>query len=291
MDTATLKYFIAVAQTQHMSKAAQKLNITQPSLSTSIRRLETDIGYQLFDRTGRGIQLNEYGKIFLEGVMAAENIMSSCLNEMQELKNSSVSFVRIACSNSPANSQLIDLLLSKGMSLKVDNIPNNWEQDLLNQNCDLVITMGNLHHSSIAYAILRYQKLAIVASKYHPLANAEAVTLSDLHRYSFCSTDAPHSLFNVMKEQKPDYDFHPRITFLGRNSSDMLKAIRSGIHIGLMVKCNLPDAEDLVLLPVQDFDITLPLYLYWRMSDTKKAGLAPMRQNIIDFYQALPADE
>ena len=48
MDTATLKYFITVAQTQHMSKAAQKLNITQPSLSTSIRRLEADIGYQLW---------------------------------------------------------------------------------------------------------------------------------------------------------------------------------------------------------------------------------------------------
>ncbi|WP_294144229.1 LysR family transcriptional regulator [uncultured Clostridium sp.] len=291
MDTATLKYFIAVAQTQHMSKAAQKLNITQPSLSTSIRRLEADIGYQLFDRTGRGIQLNEYGKIFLEGVTAADHIMSSCLSEMEELKKNSVSFVRMACSNSPTNSQLIDLLLSKGMNLKVDNIPNNWEQELLSQNCDLVITMGNLHHSNIAHAVLRYQKLAVVANKYHPLARAETVTLSDLHRCSFCSTDAPHSLFNVVKEQNPDYDFHPRITFLGRNSSDMLKAIRSGIHVGLMVKRNLPDTEDLVLLPVQDFDVTLPLYLYWRMSDTKKAALASMRQNIIDFYQALPADE
>lgn len=291
MDTATLKYFITVAQTQHMSKAAQKLNITQPSLSTSIRRLEADIGYQLFDRTGRGIQLNEYGKIFLEGVMAADHIMNSCLNEMEELRKNSVSFVRLACSNSPTNSQLIDLLLSRGMSLKVDNIPNNWEQELLGQNCDLVITMGKLHHSNIAHAILRCQKLAIVASRYHPLAKEETITLSALHQYPFCSTDAPHSLYNVVREENPDYDFHPRITFLGRNSSDMLKAIRSGTHIGLMVKRNLPDTEDLVLLPIQDFDVSLPLYLYWRMSDTKKAFLSSMRQDIIDFYQSLPADK
>lgn len=52
MDVSALKYFIAAAQTEHMSRAAEKLNITQPSLSASIKRLEADIGFQLFDRTG-----------------------------------------------------------------------------------------------------------------------------------------------------------------------------------------------------------------------------------------------
>lgn len=65
MDVSALKYFIVAAQTEHMSRAAEKLNITQPSLSASIKRLEADIGFQLFDRTGRGIRLNEYGRIFL----------------------------------------------------------------------------------------------------------------------------------------------------------------------------------------------------------------------------------
>ena len=60
MDTSTLRYFTVVAETQHMNRAAQLLNITQPSLSTSIKRLEAEIGYQLFDRSGRGIQLNDY---------------------------------------------------------------------------------------------------------------------------------------------------------------------------------------------------------------------------------------
>ena len=51
MDVSALKYFIVAAQTEHMSRAAEKLNITQPSLSASIKRLEADIGFQLFDRT------------------------------------------------------------------------------------------------------------------------------------------------------------------------------------------------------------------------------------------------
>lgn len=287
MDTSTLKYFITVARTQHMSRAAQQLNITQPSLSTSIRRLEAELGFRLFDRTGRGIRLNEYGEIFLKGVTAAESILDGCLAEMEELKRASVNFVRLACSNSPTNSRLIDLLLSKGMSLKVDNIPNAWEQELINRNCDLVITMGVLHRAAISGISLCSQELAVVCCRDHPLAKSDTVTLEELHRHAFCSTNAPHSLINVVKEQRPDCDFHPRITFLGRNSGDMLKAIRSGMYIGLMVKRNLPQEEDLVVLPVEHFDVTLPIYLYWRESDTANPAVAVMRQSIIRFYGEL----
>lgn len=290
MDTSALKYFIVVAQTEHMSRAAEKLNITQPSLSASIRRLEADIGFQLFDRTGRGIRLNEYGRIFLQGVSEAENIMNSCLTEMEEKKRASVNFIRLACSNSPTNSRLIDLLLSEGKSLRVSNIPSSWENELINKACDLVITMGVLHHSQIARAELRDQQLVAVTTQDHPLAAAPSVTLDDLHRYPFCSTDAPHSLINVVKEQRPEYDFHPRITFLGRNSADMLRAIRSGKCVGLMVKRNLPDDKDLCILPVVDFDINLPIYLYWRENDSSNRMLASMRQSIISFYQALPEE-
>lgn len=115
MDTSSLKYFITVAQLQHMSRAAEQLNITQPSLSASIKRLESELGYRLFDRTKHGIRLNEYGRIFLKGVTESDAIMNRCLAEMETLKKASLSLVRLSCSNSPSNSRLIDLLLSEGM--------------------------------------------------------------------------------------------------------------------------------------------------------------------------------
>ena len=65
MDLLQLRYFQTVARTEHMTKAAQELFIAQPSLSKTIRRLEKEIGVPLFDRQGRSIKLNQFGKAFL----------------------------------------------------------------------------------------------------------------------------------------------------------------------------------------------------------------------------------
>lgn len=288
MDISALKYFQTAAELQHMNRAAQKLNITQPSLSASIRRLESEIGFPLFDRTGRGIVLNDYGQIFLRAVNEIDTVMEDCLAEMRELREHSVSLIRLACSNSPVNSRLIDRLLENGANLQVSVIPKDWEQELLSKNCDLVITMGVLHHPHIRQAVLCRQKLVFVVALSHPLAQASVLSLSDLKRYAFCSTDTPYSLANVVMEQHPELNFHPRLAFLGRNSGDMIKAIGSGRYIGLMVQRNLPASENLRILPVEDFRLSLPIHLYWREKDENLAALDSLRREIIDFYTGLP---
>jgi len=68
MDLLQLRYFRVVARLEHMTKAAQELFIAQPSLSKTIGRLEKEIGVPLFDRHGRVIRLNQFGKAFLEHV-------------------------------------------------------------------------------------------------------------------------------------------------------------------------------------------------------------------------------
>src|SRR6266516_2068529 len=61
-----LRYFAAVAETLHFSKAAEKLGMAQPLLSQQIRNLERHLGYAVFDRTTRGVRLTRVGEFFLE---------------------------------------------------------------------------------------------------------------------------------------------------------------------------------------------------------------------------------
>ena len=68
MEWHQLEYFKVVAQMQHVTHAAEELSISQPALSRSIAKLEEELGFPLFDRSGKGIVLNRYGQIFLQYV-------------------------------------------------------------------------------------------------------------------------------------------------------------------------------------------------------------------------------
>lgn len=85
MELQQLKYFKAVADIGKISEAAERLYVSAPALSTSISRLEKELGFPLFDRTNNRILLNAQGQIFLKHV---NQIFDSLESAKQELKQS-----------------------------------------------------------------------------------------------------------------------------------------------------------------------------------------------------------
>jgi DNA-binding transcriptional LysR family regulator len=67
MELRHLRYFIAVAETENVSKAALKLHVSQPGLSRQIHDLEDEIGFTLFERSAKSVRLTAAGKVFLNG--------------------------------------------------------------------------------------------------------------------------------------------------------------------------------------------------------------------------------
>ncbi|MEL1136095.1 LysR family transcriptional regulator [Desulfitobacterium sp. THU1] len=89
----TLHYINEVNKEQSFSRAAQKLFLSQPSLSLTIIKFEREIGIQIFDRSTNPIQLTEAGKVYMEGIqqiLAIENDLATYLDDYKELKTGSL---------------------------------------------------------------------------------------------------------------------------------------------------------------------------------------------------------
>src|ERR1700689_864579 len=83
IDLRHLRYFLAVAETLHFSKAAQFLGIAQPPLSQQIKRLEQLLGHALFDRTTRGVKLTLAGQLLAE---RARGIMERIQDDLEQVR-------------------------------------------------------------------------------------------------------------------------------------------------------------------------------------------------------------
>lgn len=89
MNLRQLHYFRVLAKDEHITQAAAKLNITQPSLSHAISELEKELGTYLFEKQGRNIRLTKYGRFYLDYVNRALDELEKGEKNLRELINPS----------------------------------------------------------------------------------------------------------------------------------------------------------------------------------------------------------
>src|SRR5476651_1274828 len=94
MELRHLRYFVAVAEEENVSRAALKLHVSQPGLSRQVRDLEAELGFLLLERSGKSVRLTDAGRMFLseaksvmqraeEAVQAARAVATGKRGEIQ----------------------------------------------------------------------------------------------------------------------------------------------------------------------------------------------------------------
>jgi DNA-binding transcriptional LysR family regulator len=105
-----LRYFVAIAEEQSFTGAAERLWVAQPGLSTQIRRLESELGVKLFERHTRGVTLTEAGTLFLERARVALAATDRAAAVGRDLQAGVVGHVRLGIATEASSSRAAELL-------------------------------------------------------------------------------------------------------------------------------------------------------------------------------------
>lgn len=178
MELRHLRYFVVVAEEEHMTRAAQRLNIQQPPLSSQIRDLEREMEVRLFDRTPRSIRLNAAGRVFLkEARELLANVDRAVMRAQQAARGE---FGRIAvgytssASLHPKVPQLIRAFHARYPMIALDS-HENTTRDLLDalveESLDAVFVRSKTQRYPMLKSVVLCQEPMVVALPLgHPLA-------------------------------------------------------------------------------------------------------------------------
>lgn len=240
MDFNSLQYFILVAKYENMSQAAQRLHITQPALSKSISLLEESLGVALFDRNGRSIKLNRYGKFFLE---RAEYIVKEFERAKEDLTNLvspgqgevSIGFMHT-----------LGLEVIPSLMTDVKKVYPQMKFQLTQSNSSSILKkleVGELDvclissvdtNQDIVWEKLWEEEIFLIVPENHRLANEQRVSIKDFAHDPFICIKKGNSLRKSVDDLYKREGFQLNVAFEGEEVHTVAGLVESGLGVSLI---------------------------------------------------------
>lgn len=178
-----MEYFMTMCQELHFTRAAEKLGISQPTLSQQIRALEQETDTLLFDRVGKKVVVTEAGKILYRHCARLFDELGQARTAIRELKGLSRGEIRIGSSG---NHMLIHSIISfhrsyPGIQINVAELSTEeTRQGLLDNRLDLGVVFLPVEGEQLASIPLYTEKLSLAVPYHHPLSESAEVELARL---------------------------------------------------------------------------------------------------------------
>ncbi|NRG46601.1 LysR family transcriptional regulator [Bacillus sp. CRN 9] len=268
MDLQQLEYFRTLAQTQHVTRSAEVLSISQSALSRSIARLEDEMGVPLFDRQGRTIRLNQFGQIFLERVENMMKEFNEGKKEIQDLLEPESGTISLGFLHTLSTNLIPDLISSFRMDypkikFKLGQGPSHILLDQLQSGeIDLCLIAQNDVKHPVRWEELWSEELFVIVPKNHKFADYQSIKLEQLTNEPFIHLKKGFSLRITVEQLFQEVEITPDITFEGEEADTVAALVAAGLGISI-----LPDLKGI------DKSKLLQIPLSWPMSQ-RRIGLA-----------------
>ena len=181
MEILQLRYFLELANRQHVSKTAEYLHISQPSLSSTIKKMEDELGVPLFIRNGRGIVLSEYGKVYREYAEDALLALDNGRSVLKEMHGERETTFKLGMLSPYVWADLISAFEKKYPEINISRYSyegNLYVSGLLDNKIDLYLGGINVTNDPrLHYDTLYVDQMVLLVNRKNPLYKLKEVDL------------------------------------------------------------------------------------------------------------------
>ena len=270
LDINQMRYFIEICSCGSMSKASEKLHLSPQGLSLAIRRMEYELGCDLFYRKSSGLILTEIGQQFKTEAEAAlrhvDNIYSLCSKGLKKE-------IHIACtlnllSRLPSSLQQLLIFGTDDISVHTtENFTCVCEDMILSDEADLAIVYGDCDETLFKVTKLDNYNQVFIVNKQHPLAAKNSIKLAELANipliipYDRCRPGMK------LRQMFSEANIPLNIAFSSDRPRQIIDVVSANPKLGARIILNDVTEEDrhnLKILPLEDEEFLLPVCLIYK---------------------------
>jgi DNA-binding transcriptional LysR family regulator len=255
-----MRFFLAVAKCRSFGKAAELLNVSTPTVSRKVKRLQDIVGAQLFVSTMSGTAFTDKGIQLAKALAQLDLLLSTLSNDLQSEKNDAVGTVRVAATEglagffiAPNLDQIADAFPNIQVSIQT---PTNIDRLQDNQTDIMIGFFPEVAHGIVSRRLGTAHLMPVMSRHY--FEKYGAVTQQNLHTHRFIQTSL-YSGQSALWQPWVDLVGQGKVAHLAENSFSYGMLVKSGLGIGLLGNYTL--LEPIAIPLALAVHIEVPLYI------------------------------
>lgn len=264
MEILQLRYFFESAKTESFARTAEKYKVPATSVSASVKRLEKELGCELFDRTCNRISLNDKGRGFYDSIKSIfEELDKAIINldgtnsDTREIK------ILVRAMRGEITDRIIEYK-TKNPHIKFKTVFDFNEMNV--ENYDIIIDEESNGYPDYERFLLYETRIRLCASETSSLCD-KTWTLKQLSNEPFISIGENNGLHRILIKACKKAGFNPNIEVLSNDVSCCSKCIVAGVGIGLAREYNgRAFRKSTRILDVMDFNERQNIFSYYKKS-------------------------
>jgi len=252
MELTPLRYFVAIAAERHMTRAAQRLGVTQPALSAALKRLEAEVGAELFHRTAKGVELTGAGRVFLEHAEDVLRRTEESIRAVRQLAGLESGSIAVG-GGATATGYLLPAVVGQfrrqhaGIRFSVREAASRTVGEaVLSGALDLGIVTLPIEvpgGSDLMQVAVLEDELFLIVPPGHRLAGRKSFRWTDLEGEHFIGFEEGTAVRGVIDAAASAAGVRPDVVMELRSIEAIKQMVRAGIGVGLISRFAMPPAR------------------------------------------------